>query len=75
MSAFTCKDCTERVVGCHSNCEKYLNEKAEYDKIKAIEDREKIVRHYTGGWIDKFKSNSAKKASGFNPSYNRLGGR
>lgn len=24
----SCKDCTERTIGCHANCEKYLAEKA-----------------------------------------------
>lgn len=37
---FSCKDCTERYVGCHSNCEKYqleweINEKRKKDlKVK-----------------------------------------
>lgn len=24
-----CRDCTDRVVGCHGSCEKYISEKAE----------------------------------------------
>lgn len=31
----SCKDCTERYIGCHSVCEKYLSEKAKNDKHKA----------------------------------------
>ena len=29
-----CKDCTERHLGCHSKCEKYINQKKEAEKIK-----------------------------------------
>lgn len=29
-----CKDCTRREVGCHSSCEEYLQEKADYNKRK-----------------------------------------
>ena len=39
MAIFSCKDCTERHVGCHSTCPKYLQEKAEHDKL-----REKIQK-------------------------------
>lgn len=31
-----CKDCTERHIGCHSDCEKYNKEKSDNDKYKAI---------------------------------------
>ncbi len=27
-----CKDCTEREVGCHGWCEKYIQQKASHDK-------------------------------------------
>ena len=32
----SCKDCTDRYVGCHSNCEKYLSEKAEYERLRDL---------------------------------------
>lgn len=31
MAIFTCKDCKDRTVGCHSTCKKYIKEKAEYE--------------------------------------------
>ena len=34
---FSCKDCTERHVGCHSTCEKYISEKAENDRLREEE--------------------------------------
>jgi hypothetical protein len=39
IGKFTCKGCTERTPGCHATCEKYLAEKAEYDKLKQAERR------------------------------------
>jgi len=30
-----CKDCADRVPGCHGTCEKYLKQKAEHDAEKA----------------------------------------
>ena len=29
-----CKECTERYVGCHSSCEKYIDAKSKYDAHK-----------------------------------------
>ena len=31
-----CKDCTQRHIGCHSDCESYNKEKSDNDKYKAI---------------------------------------
>lgn len=36
---FSCKDCTERHVGCHSTCEKYISEKAENDRLRDAEHK------------------------------------
>lgn len=30
-----CKTCTERYVGCHGKCEKYIKERMEWEKWKA----------------------------------------
>lgn len=45
MASFTCKGCKNRHYLCHSECEKYLAEKAAWDaqqakirKAKAVED-------------------------------------
>ena len=35
----TCKDCTDRHVGCHAKCKSYQNWRKEYDK-----EQEKIKR-------------------------------
>ena len=30
-----CKDCQERHYACHGHCEKYIQQKAEYERLKA----------------------------------------
>lgn len=40
MYNFSCKGCTDRKVGCHSKCEKYLAESAE--NVKNIERIHKV---------------------------------
>ena len=51
MTKFSsCIDCTDRKVGCHSTCQKYLEDKAkndaERDRIFRIKEAEKDVREY-----------------------------
>lgn len=36
-----CKDCTERHIGCHSDCDRYNKEKSDSDKYKAIVQSQK----------------------------------
>lgn len=38
---YSCKDCRERQVGCHSTCEKYLAQKALHEQEKAELDKRK----------------------------------
>ena len=33
-STFPCKNCTNRVVGCHSHCDAYKKAKTNYDKTR-----------------------------------------
>jgi hypothetical protein len=42
---YSCKDCVapKRYPGCHAVCPEYLEQKAEYDRIKAIRDKEREV--------------------------------
>lgn len=54
MSAIKCcKDCTDRHVGCHSTCKRYIDEKAAYEE-KQVEVRKKKHNEYlvTGYEID-----------------------
>lgn len=45
MTIFSCKGCVPptRYPGCHSECPKYLEEKAKHDALKAEYDRKKAV--------------------------------
>lgn len=36
MNNNTCKDCVERVVGCHATCEKYKEFVAENERLKQL---------------------------------------
>ncbi len=55
-----CKNCQERYPGCHDHCEKgYKEERAEYDRRKAIADKDKSVRQYL---YEEHKKYADKKA-------------
>lgn len=45
MATFSCKDCAppKRHPGCHGSCQEYLAEKAEYDRLKAVYDKERDI--------------------------------
>lgn len=45
MAIKCCRGCKERSPGCHSTCEKYIQEKSEYEKEKAWEkaNRERTI--------------------------------
>lgn len=48
-----CHNCTERYIGCHGSCERYLTEKREQDAIvaemMALHNREKDVTEFQVG--------------------------
>ena len=39
-----CKNCQERMIGCHSSCQKYIDWTAERAVEKEKENKQKIVR-------------------------------
>ena len=43
MTIYSCKDCGDRFPGCHSNCERYLADKAKHDEMKAKIEFEKKI--------------------------------
>ena len=48
-----CKNCKERVMGCHGKCEKYQMWKSEHDKKRAeIFERENIANQITYSKIE-----------------------
>lgn len=50
MYAYPCKECTDRVVGCHGTCQKYKDAKAQhktkFDRIKKAKREEDSVDDY-----------------------------
>ncbi len=40
-----CKDCPERHPGCHATCEKYINQRAEYDAYKEEQRKQMEIKH------------------------------
>ena len=41
MNGITCcYNCTDRVVGCHGTCKKYIDERAKYDETKARKNKD-----------------------------------
>ena len=48
MSKFSCKDCTERYIGCHSKCEKYIKEKEQHVAKMQAENQHKtkVINEY-----------------------------
>ena len=55
---YPCKDCTDRAVGCHSKCEKYLAARIDHKQKEAVILREKAV--YDG--MDNYVITTIKKA-------------
>lgn len=43
MTIFSCKGCEKRTPGCHGQCAKYLAEKAEYDRLKSVADKQRDI--------------------------------
>lgn len=57
-----CKDCCERKVGCHATCDKYIREKAEWEKTKAeIRKKLEIEQGVTGEQITNMLKVRGKK--------------
>ena len=56
-----CEHCSYRFVGCHSKCEQYLKEKAEYDqekkKIDKIKKENKEYESYLDATLTRMRAN------------------
>ncbi len=48
-----CQGCTERTLGCHSTCEKYKEQRAEFDRMKEAKHKDDGYFEYMS---DKTKS-------------------
>lgn len=50
MPITCCKDCTERVAGCHSTCSKYIEQKKAWDETRS----KMLLERNTGMDFDKY---------------------
>lgn len=56
-----CMKCTDRTVGCHSTCERYLKEKAEWEQKKLdYNEATKDEQNYKYFKLDKIRRESRK---------------
>lgn len=46
-----CLNCQDRIVGCHSECERYKTQRAEYDETMAELKKKKAVRDGLNGFM------------------------
>ena len=63
MGTFTCKNCPDRKVGCHSVCEKHIKEQAEHARIKAIADRNKSIERDHLGYVADIQDMKKRRGS------------
>ena len=56
-----CKDCSDRVVGCHSSCDKYKQYRSELDEFKAKRAADKDERAFASDIKGAVKRLSAHK--------------
>ena len=47
--SFPCKNCTERIIGCHSTCEKYLKSKEDNDKRLDKLNKQRMILNSLNG--------------------------
>ena len=52
-----CKDCTDRQIGCHSNCERYKAFREQLDKINEQKKADQMKRNLVAnaGWVKSHK--------------------
>ena len=41
-----CKDCTDREIGCHSNCEKYIEWKNEHNRKREVLRKDEDIKDF-----------------------------
>ena len=65
-SFFPCKpDCPERTSTCHSYCKRYIEKRAELDRINEAERRRKESAAYTVDSINRKRDKNAKKRKNY----------
>lgn len=58
---FSCKNCQDRIPGCHSVCDKYINEKAELDECNERKHEKQKVSFYISDMINRNRKKYSQK--------------
>lgn len=66
MKITCCKDCRGRYVGCHSECEEYIEQKARLEKHKELQRREDEARNYRNRLMENTMAAYACQKNGHN---------
>jgi len=61
---FPCKNCTERMLGCHSSCKRYHEAQEIFDVIREARKRENDAHDYVISFIIKEKKKKRDRHSG-----------
>lgn len=61
MIVTVCRRCTERHIGCHGTCERYLEQRAEMDRIRAEQRKKELVREAIISRVIEASDKSKKK--------------
>ena len=69
MVKFPCKGCTDRVLCCHSTCEKYLTCRKEQDSLINTREKELILRRWDYGT---YQRKSRKSSNGVLKDYKKI---
>lgn len=57
----SCRNCLDRYPGCHQHCKTYKKERAEYERQKAEENKDKDVSYYSAERINKIRDKRTKE--------------
>jgi len=61
-SSFVCRECTERYLGCHDHCERFLKEKAErLEEQRELKKKRNLCLEYYRHKINKMQQEDRKK--------------
>lgn len=61
MIVTVCHRCTDRHIGCHGTCERYLEQRAEMDRIRAEQRKNELVREAIISRVIEASDKSKKK--------------
>lgn len=72
MKITCCKGCQGRYVGCHSECEEYIEQKARLEKHKEVQRRESEARRYRNDLMGNIMAGHAARNGGHRANADKL---